>query len=121
MITGADRIAANGDTANKIGTLEKAIAAKYFNIPFYIAAPISTIDMDCQSGKEIPIEKRSQNEVLYQTGINENGEYHKILVASPGSEAFNPAFDVTPAELISGIITEKGIVNPNYNAIIELI
>jgi len=105
MIVGADRIAANGDVANKIGTLEKAIAAKYYGIPFYVAAPTSTFDKNCRTGKDIPIEERSQDEVLYQTGPNNQ----KILVCSPGSLALNPAFDVTPNELIAGIITEKGI------------
>jgi len=113
IIVGADRIAANGDVANKIGTLEKAIAAKYYNIPFYVAAPLSTFDFACANGKLIPIEERSQNEVLYQTGTTSNGTVEQILVASPGSTAINPAFDVTPAELITGIITEKGIVKPN--------
>ncbi len=111
VITGADRIAANGDTANKIGTLEKAIAAKYYGIPFYIAAPTSTFDFKMATGKDIKIEERSQDEVLYQTGLNSKNILEKILVASPNSEAFNPAFDVTPAELITGFITEKGIFN----------
>ncbi len=108
VITGADRIAANGDTANKIGTLEKAIAAKYYNIPFYIAAPTSTIDWNCPDGNSIVIEERSPEEVLYQEGITKDGRMEKILVCSPGSPALNPAFDVTPAELITGFITEKG-------------
>jgi S-methyl-5-thioribose-1-phosphate isomerase len=113
MIVGADRIARNGDTANKIGTLEKAIAAKEFGVPFYIAAPISTFDLKCNSGKDIPIEERSEDEVLYQTGPNKDGKIEKILVCSPGSKAINPAFDVTPAKYITGIITEKGIIKPN--------
>ena len=121
LIVGADRIAANGDTANKIGTLEKAIAAKYYNIPFYVAAPLSTFDFECKNGKQIPIEERSQNEVLYQQGPTNKGNIEQILVASPGSEALNPAFDVTPAELITGIITEKGIVKPNLKDIAKLI
>jgi len=112
MIVGADRIAANGDTANKIGTLEKAIAAKYFGVPFYVAAPLATFDINCESGKDIKIEERSQDEVFYQTGPDENGEMKKVLVCSPGSGAINPGFDVTPAELITGIITEKGIIKP---------
>jgi len=120
VIVGADRIAANGDVANKIGTLEKAIAAKYYNIPFYVAAPLSTFDFKCINGKQIPIEERSQDEVLFQQGPTENGTIEQILVASPGSEAINPAFDVTPAELITGIITEKGIVKPNFDAISKL-
>jgi len=112
VIVGADRIAANGDTANKIGTLEKAICAKKFGIPFYVAAPTSTIDRKCRSGKDIPIEERSEAEVLYQTGPDKRGKLRTILVASPGSKALNPAFDTTPAELITGIITEKGIIKP---------
>ncbi|MCK4957383.1 MAG: S-methyl-5-thioribose-1-phosphate isomerase, partial [Candidatus Cloacimonetes bacterium] len=97
----------------KIGTLEKAICAKEFGIPFYIAAPTSTIDFECENGKQIPIEERSAEEVLYQTGICENGELHKILVCSPNSSAYNPAFDVTSAKYITGIITEKGIIKPD--------
>ena len=111
MIVGADRIAANGDTANKIGTLEKAIVAKEFGIPFYVAAPSSTFDMNCSTGLEIPIEERSEDEVIYQHGIDSNNIEHRILVANPGSRALNPAFDVTPAKYITGIITEKGIIN----------
>lgn len=120
MIVGADRIAANGDVANKIGTLEKAIVAKEYGIPFYVAAPTSTFDLECKSGKDIIIENRSQDEVLYQTGINENGEKQKVLVCSPGSDAINPAFDVTDAKYITGIITEKGIVKPNIEEIAKL-
>ncbi len=110
VIVGADRIAANGDTANKIGTFEKAITARYFNIPFYVAAPVSTIDLNTTSGKDIVIEERSQDEVLWQTGIDKNNELHTVNVANPGSQAWNPAFDVTPAELITAIITEKGLL-----------
>jgi methylthioribose-1-phosphate isomerase len=111
MIVGADRIARNGDVANKIGTLEKAICAKEYGIPFYVAAPSSTFDLNCKTGKDIPIEERGEDEVLYQTGITAKGSLEKILVCSPGSHALNPAFDVTPAQYITGIITEKGIVN----------
>ncbi len=120
MITGADRIAANGDTANKIGTLEKAIAAKEYGIPFYVAAPLSTFDFYCESGKEIVIENRSQDEVLWQEGPAEDGAYHRIRTANPGSEALNPAFDVTPAKYISGFITKKGIIKPEMKAIMQL-
>lgn len=111
VITGADRIASNGDTANKIGTLEKAILAKHYGIPFYIAAPSSTIDLNIKTGADIIIEERSQDEVLKQTGIDEQGYVHTILVASPGSPAYNQAFDVTPAELITAFITEIGILS----------
>jgi len=112
VITGADRIAANGDTANKIGTLERAIVACEFGIPFYIAAPTSTIDPACKTGDDIVIEERDEEEVLYQEGPDAQGTMHRILVCSPGSHALNPAFDVTPAKYITGFITEKGIVEP---------
>ncbi len=117
IIVGADRIARNGDTANKIGTFEKAIIAKELGIPFYVAAPTSSIDLNCKKGSEIPIEHRSENEVLYQTGIDKKGKIHEVLVCSPGSGAINPAFDVTPAKFITGIITEKGIINATEKGI----
>jgi S-methyl-5-thioribose-1-phosphate isomerase len=116
MIVGADRIASNGDTANKIGTLEKALAAKAFNVPFYVAAPGSTFDPECEDGNAIPIEERDPEEVLYQSGLTRNGEPAEILVCSPGSSAENPAFDITPASLVSAFITEKGIFSPSQVA-----
>ena len=117
VIVGADRIAANGDVANKIGTLEKAIIAKEFDVPFYVAAPTSTFDLECKTGKNIPIEERDQDEVLYQTGIDNNGNVIKVLVSSPGSKALNPSFDVTPAKYITGIITERGIIKAHNMSI----
>lgn len=120
IIVGADRIAANGDTANKIGTFEKAIVAKHFGIPFYIAAPISTFDLSAKTGQDIEIEERSPEEVNYQTGPDANGQMHTIRVSNPGSDAYNPAFDVTPAEFITGIITEKGIIRANGEEIRKL-
>jgi len=117
VIVGADRIAANGDVANKIGTLEKAIIAKEFGVPFYVAAPTSTFDLECKTGKNIPIEERDQDEVLYQTGIDNNGNLIKVLVSSPGSKALNPSFDVTPAKYITGIITERGIIKAHNMSI----
>lgn len=105
VVVGADRIAANGDTANKIGTYTVAIAAKYHNVPFYIAAPLSTIDTSIKSGKEIPIEERSHDEVTHI-----NGDW----VCAKDVNIINPGFDVTPHELITGIITEKGILRPNF-------
>ncbi len=113
MIVGADRVAANGDVANKIGTLEKAVAAREFGVPFYVAAPTSTIDFECCSGDLINIEERDEEEVLYQEGPDEEGVMRKIRVAAPGARALNIAFDVTPAKYISGIITEKGILKPS--------
>ncbi len=104
IITGADRIAANGDFANKIGTFDKAICAKHFGIPFYVAAPVSTFDLSMDSGKEIVIEQRSEDEVNYVAGTR---------IAPEGSKALNPAFDVTPADLVTGFITEKGILRPD--------
>lgn len=106
VVVGADRIAANGDTANKIGTYTVAIAAKYHNIPFYIAAPLSTIDTSIKTGEEIPIEERSHEEVTHINGKP---------ICAEGVNIINPGFDVTPHELISGIITEVGILRPDYN------
>jgi methylthioribose-1-phosphate isomerase len=120
VIVGADRIALNGDVANKIGTLEKAIAAQYFQIPFYVAAPLSTFDIACKSGQEIVIEERSPDEVLFQTGIDKSGNLTQILVAAPNAQALNPAFDITPADLITGIITEVGIIKPQQEHIEKL-
>ncbi len=105
VITGADRIAANGDTANKIGTYGLAILARFHEIPFYIAAPSSTIDLSCPGGNDIPIEERSPEEVK---------KFQSIQVTPENTQARNPAFDVTASHLISGIITEKGIVFPPY-------
>lgn len=103
VIVGADRITANGDTANKIGTYSLAIVAKAHNIPFFVAAPLSTVDFKLETGAEIPIEERDVTE-LYQIG--------KTQICPTGVEFYNPAFDVTPAELITAIITEKGAVSP---------
>ncbi len=111
VITGADRIASNGDTANKIGTLEKAIVAKEFGIPFYVAVPFSTIDFSLSDGTQIPIEERNEDEVLTYSGPDSEGIMRNIRMASPGSHALNPAFDVTPARYITGFITEKGIIS----------
>lgn len=115
VITGADRIAGgNGDTANKIGTLEKAIIAKEFGIPFYVAAPFSTIDFNCKSGKDIPIEERLEDEVKKQTGLTDEGDIKTIFVVNPQSKSMNPSFDVTPAKYITSFITEKGVFGPKY-------
>lgn len=120
IIVGADRIAANGDVANKIGTFEKAILAKHFGIPFFVAAPGSTFDLDTPTGSDIIIEERNADEVHYQTGPDADGRIHTIRVTNPGSQAFNPAFDVTPAEFITGIIAEKGIIKPEIGKIASL-
>lgn len=104
VVVGADRIAANGDTANKIGTYSLAIVAKAHNIPFFVAAPVSTIDFQIVTGKEIPIEERDPVEI-YRVG--------DTILTPEGAEFYNPAFDVTPAELITAIITEHGAFAPN--------
>jgi methylthioribose-1-phosphate isomerase len=103
VVVGADRIAANGDTANKIGTYSVAIAAKAHNIPFFVAAPLSTVDFELADGSQIPIEEREPTEI-YQVG--------DTILTPTGVDFYNPAFDVTPAELITAIITENGVFAP---------
>jgi methylthioribose-1-phosphate isomerase len=112
VIVGSDRIARNGDVANKIGTYEKAVCARDNGIPFYVAAPTSTIDWGCASGAQIPIEERSPDEVLRVRGRDGAGAPVEAFIAPSGTSARNPAFDVTPARLVTGIITERGIVSP---------
>jgi methylthioribose-1-phosphate isomerase len=108
VIVGTDRVTANGDVANKIGTYLKALAAKDNNVPFYVALPSSTIDWSLASGRDIPIEERSQDEVLKMTGRGKDGGLVTVEIAAPGSPAANPGFDVTPARLVTGLITERG-------------
>ncbi len=105
VLVGADRIAFNGDTANKIGTCGLSIIAHYYKIPFYVVAPISTFDFKIKSGKDIPIEIRCEDEVR---------KFDSKNIVAKRAKVCNPAFDVTPADLITGIITEKGIVRPPY-------
>jgi len=105
VIVGADRIASNGDFANKIGTYQLAVLAKYHDLPFYTAAPFSSFDFSIASGSEIPVEQRDENEVLYFAGQR---------IAAEGAHAFNPSFDVTPHELITGIVTERGVFRPPF-------
>ena len=113
VVTGADRIAANGDTANKIGTYGVALLAKAHGIPFYIAAPSSTFDLSISSGAEIPIEERDPREITHGFGRQ---------TAPEGVQVYNPAFDVTPAELIAAIICEKGVIRPvNREAILRVL
>jgi len=103
VIVGADRIAANGDFANKIGTFEKAVLAKEFGVPFYTAAPLSTFDLSLKRGEDIPIEHRGEEEVTMMDGMR---------IAPQGCKALNPGFDVTPAKYVTGIITEMGVLRP---------
>ncbi|MEG2054213.1 MAG: S-methyl-5-thioribose-1-phosphate isomerase [Oscillospiraceae bacterium] len=108
---GCDRVAANGDTANKIGTNTVAILAKYYNIPFYVLGPTSTVDLNCKTGADIEIELRDGNEI--------KEKFYTKPMAPSGVKCFNPAFDVTDHTLISGIITEKGICRPPFNESIQ--
>jgi methylthioribose-1-phosphate isomerase len=108
-ITGADRVAANGDAANKIGTYLKALAAYDNGVPFYVAVPHSTVDWTLADGKAIPIEERDTHEVTHMTGRTSDGSLATVEIVASGSAAANPAFDVTPARLISGFITERGL------------
>jgi methylthioribose-1-phosphate isomerase len=100
VVVGADRIASNGDVANKIGTYSLAVNAKYHNVGFYVAAPLSTFDFNIKNGSEIPIELRSANEVTH---------VESKRIAPDGCDVFNPSFDVTPSELITAIVNERGI------------
>jgi methylthioribose-1-phosphate isomerase len=100
-VVGADRVCANGDTANKIGTYNLSIIAAFHNVPFYVAAPITSLDITLQSGDAIPIEERSSEELV------------STSKAPIGMPCWNPAFDVTPAKNITGIVTEKGVIEPD--------
>jgi methylthioribose-1-phosphate isomerase len=110
VFVGADRIAFNGDTANKIGTYSLAVLAKHHHVPFYVAAPLSTVDYETESGSDIPVEERSPNEVTRIKGVQFTIEDIDVTT---------PAFDVTPAELIHGIITEKGVAKYPYKESLE--
>jgi methylthioribose-1-phosphate isomerase len=112
VVTGADRIAANGDVANKVGTYPLALAAHASGVPFVVAAPLSTIDLTTPDGEAIPIEERSPSEVL---------EINGVRVAPEGTEAYNPAFDVTPARLVSAVVTELGVVRPGVDDLRTLV
>jgi methylthioribose-1-phosphate isomerase len=106
VVVGADRIAANGDVANKIGTYTVAMMAQAHGVPFYVAAPLSTIDLETPNGDAIPIEQRNPRELTH---------FGPTRVAPEGAGVWNPVFDVTPARLVAGIITEKGIVRPPFD------
>jgi methylthioribose-1-phosphate isomerase len=111
-LVGSDRTLASGDVCNKIGTYLKSLAAKANGVPFYAAVPVSSIDWDNSTAASIPIEQRSDSEVLQMSGIGEHGEQSSISLAPASSAAANPAFDVTPAELVTGIVTELGVFSP---------
>lgn len=121
VIVGADRIAANGDVANKIGTYQLAVLARTHNLPFYVAAPTTTIDPDCPSGREIPIEERAGEEVAWVAGATAEGRMERVRITPEGATVRNWAFDVTPARYLTGILTERGLIRAQASAIQELL
>jgi len=121
VITGADRVAANGDVANKIGTFGHAVICRHVGIPFYVAFPSSTLDVACPGGGNIPIEERSADEVCWTWGLDEQGTFRRVRTTPEGSPARNPAFDVTPAELIDGLVTEFGVFPASSEGIQRLV
>jgi len=120
VIVGTDCVASNGDFANKIGTYSSAVCAKENGIPFYVAAPLSTFDLNCESGKEIPIEERNENEIKCVSGLNKNNEIEEVLISPEKSPARNPSFDLTSHKFVTGFITPKGIIKPNAQEIKSL-
>ena len=121
IIVGSDRTTSRGDVCNKIGTYLKALAAKDNNIPFYAALPISTIDWNISNGlNEIPIEARSPEEISFISGKNHIGEIQRVQITPDDTKCFNPSFDVTPSNLVTGLITEKGICKANLNSLKEM-
>ena len=120
VIVGTDRVAANGDVANKIGTYLKALAAKDNDVPFYVALPHTTIDWAVNAGVEIPIEERSSDEILKMPGRLPDGSVVTVEIAAPGSPAGNPAFDVTLARLVTGFITERGVCAASHEGLLSL-
>ncbi len=120
-IVGCDRLTATGDAANKIGTYLKALAAKDNGVPFYVALPVSTVDWTISDGvRDIPIEERSASEVTHMSGLAESGEILTVQVTAPGSHAANPAFDVTPSRLITGLMTERGLTPATREGLAQL-
>jgi methylthioribose-1-phosphate isomerase len=113
-------VAANGDVANKIGTYLKALAAKDNDVPFYVALPHTTIDWAVDAGADIPIEERSPDEILKMPGRLPDGTVVSVEIAAPGSLAGNPAFDVTPARLVTGFITERGVCAASHEGLLSL-
>ncbi|MDR1888334.1 MAG: S-methyl-5-thioribose-1-phosphate isomerase [Zoogloeaceae bacterium] len=120
IIVGADRIAANGDVANKVGTSLKALAAAHQCLPFYVAAPTSTLDFSAVSGDDIPIETRSDHELRFVAGVDCNTRIGRLCQIAEGHSVYNPAFDITPAALVTLIITERGVSPANEPALARL-
>ncbi|WLE98851.1 MAG: S-methyl-5-thioribose-1-phosphate isomerase [Candidatus Electrothrix communis] len=119
-IVGTDRTTCTGDVCNKIGTYLKALAAADNGVPFYVALPSSTIDWTLEDGAAIPIEERDQEEVLLVSGLSEDGQVRQVRIAPEQTKAANPAFDVTPARLVTGLITERGVCEANKDALLAL-
>ncbi len=120
VIVGADRVAKNGDTANKIGTYLKALAAKDNDIPFYVALPVSSFDISIADGNAIPIEKRGPEEVCSIYGLSDDGEIQRVRLVPHGSACINYGFDITPSRFISGFITEYGVISPLQEDIVKV-
>ena len=121
VIVGCDRVAANGDVANKVGTYLKALAARDTGVPFYVACPLSTLDVDCPDGASIPIEERDAREVTHIRGRAPDGRVLEVQLTPDGSPAGNPAFDVTPARLVTALVTERGACDASASAIRALL
>ena len=121
VLVGSDRTAANGDVCNKVGTSLKALAAREFGVPFYVALPVSTIDMACACGADIPIEERDAAEVLGIAGVDPAGQALELNLAAAGTRAFNPAFDITTAELVTALVSERGVIAPGREEIAALV
>ena len=119
-IVGADRVIISGDVINKIGTFLKAIAAKEFNIPFYVTIPLNTIDWKTKNFRDVEIEERSSNELRKIKGLDEKNNLRTVDVYPKDSKAYNPAFDITPKQFVTKLITNKGIINANINEILNL-
>jgi len=119
-IVGTDRTLSNGDVANKIGTYLKALSAKDNNIPFYVALPSSTIDWSIKDSKDIPIEERDSTELSHIEGLDKNNKLQKILIYPQKSKVLNLAFDITPAKLVTGLITEKGVCEASEKSLKDL-
>ncbi|MEZ5569023.1 MAG: S-methyl-5-thioribose-1-phosphate isomerase [Halioglobus sp.] len=120
VLVGSDRTAANGDVCNKVGTYLKALAAAANAVPFYVALPASTIDWHCESGEYIPIEERDPSEVLSIAGLDNADNLRHVSLAAAGANAFNPAFDVTPAELVTQLVTEHGVFTASVDGLAPL-
>lgn len=119
-IVGTDRTTAGGDVCNKIGTYLKALAAYDNQVPFYVALPHSTIDWTLMNGADIPIEERSADEVTHLQGLTGSGRIESVQISAPGSKAANPAFDVTPRRLVTGLITERGVCQASHEGLLSL-